>query len=199
MSTLTAMQRIDQHVSAHYSLESQVRALSKTMAETADAIIASLSEGGHVFTFGNGGSAAEAQHFVGELIGRFKRDRPPLPAVALTADSAVSSCIVNDFGSSEVFSRQLAALGRQGDVAVGFSTSGTSPNVVQALSKARELGLVTVLFTGAQAPNVTGIADLAIVSPSSETARIQEIHQLAMHIIADLVDGYPFAEGAKGE
>lgn len=199
MNAVTATELIEQHLSEHYCLEDQVRTLSGTVEATANAIIASLDAGGHVFAFGNGGSAAEAQHFVGELIGRFKRDRAPLPAVALTADSAVSTCITNDFGPTQVFSRQLEALGRPGDVAVGFSTSGRSANVVRALSKAGELGLTTVLFTGASAPDAHGLANFVIVSPSIETARIQEVHQLTMHIIADLIDSYPFTEGAQGE
>ncbi|SNU02309.1 phosphoheptose isomerase [Ruaniaceae bacterium KH17] len=172
----------------HFALARQMSKQSSQIEAAADLLWQSLAEGGCVYTFGNGGSAAEAQHFAGELIGHYSRDRRPLSSIALSADPTVMSCIANDYGVEHVFARQIESLARSGDVAVGFSTSGTSENVISALRQARKNGATTILFTGAGCPEPQKECDIVIVSPSRHTARIQEMHQLAMHIICEIID-----------
>ncbi|TCC54031.1 SIS domain-containing protein [Kribbella capetownensis] len=154
----------------------------------ADELIRRLAGGGVLYTFGNGGSAADAQHLAGELIGRYLRERRPLPAVALIGDSAVVSCIANDYSYDDVFSRQVTALARPQDMVVGFSTSGTSPTVVNGLAAARANGACSVAFTSTRGKDLAAAADLAVVVPAEETARIQEMHVLALHLVSELVD-----------
>jgi len=138
--------------------------------------------------FGNGGSAADAQHFAAELVIRFTRDRKPIPAIALTTDTSTLTAASNDLGFDQVFARQIAALGRPGDVAVGSSTSGRSPNVIEALKTARQLGLKTVAFTGRDGGELTGLADVALVVPSQVTARIQEMHLTLGHMLCGALE-----------
>jgi len=147
-----------------------------------------LRAGGKVLTFGNGGSAADAQHLAGELVGRFLRDRAALSALALTTDSSVTTAIANDMGYDSVFRRQVEAHGRPGDVAVGITTSGRSPNVVQALLLARERGLVTVALTGGGGGRLVGAVDYLIDVPHAETARIQEVHVMVVHVLCQVVE-----------
>ncbi len=148
----------------------------------------SLLAGGKVLTFGNGGSAADAQHLAGELVGRFLRDRAALSALALTTDPSVVTAIGNDLGYDAVFRRQVEAHGRPGDVAVGITTSGRSPNVVQALELARDRGLVTVGMTGGGGGRLVGLVDYLIDVPHKETARIQEVHTMVVHILCQIVE-----------
>jgi len=148
----------------------------------------SLRGGGKVLTFGNGGSAADAQHLAGELVGRFRRDRAALSAIALTTDSSVVTAIGNDMGYDSVFRRQVEAHGRPGDVAVGITTSGRSPNVVQALQLARERGLVTMGLTGGGGGRLAGAVDYLIDVPHAETARIQEVHVMVVHVLCQIVE-----------
>src|SRR5208282_5582196 len=140
--------------------------------------------------FGNGGSAADAQHLAADFVGRFAFDRPALPALALSVNSSCLTVIANDYGFDQVFSRQFEALGRQGDVAIGFSTSGNSPNVLRAFSTAKQMRLHTVALTGTPGGKLKHSPDLdvCICVPSSETPRIQECHILIGHIIAELVE-----------
>ena len=159
-------------------------ALTKAAALVADAALA----GRTTLVFGNGGSATQAQHFAAELVVRYKDDRRALPAVALAADVAVLTACANDYGFDTVFSRQVEALGRPGDVAVGLSTSGTSPNVVKALETARARGLSTVLMTGEKGLAEAAKWDVGLVVPSSETAHVQELHLAAIHLICRHVD-----------
>ena len=159
-------------------------ALTKAAALVADAALA----GRTTLVFGNGGSATQAQHFAAELVVRYKDDRRALPAVALAADVAVLTACANDYGFDIVFSRQVEALGRPGDVAVGLSTSGTSPNVVKALETARARGLSTVLMTGEKGLAEAAKWDVGLVVPSSETAHVQELHLAAIHLICRHVD-----------
>jgi D-sedoheptulose 7-phosphate isomerase len=147
-----------------------------------------LRGGGKVLTFGNGGSAADAQHLAAELVGRFLRDRAALSAIALTADSSVVTAIGNDMGYESVFRRQIEAHGRAGDAAVGITTSGRSPNVVQALQRARERGLVTVGLTGGGGGRLVGAVDYLIDVPHAETARIQEVHVMVVHVLCQIVE-----------
>ena len=147
-----------------------------------------LRGGGRVLAFGNGGSAADAQHLAGELVGRFRRDRAALSAIALTTDSSVVTAIGNDMGYESVFRRQVEAHGRPGDVAVGITTSGRSPNVVQALQRARERGLVTVGLTGGGGGRLAGAVDYLIEVPHAETARIQEVHVMVVHVLCQIVE-----------
>jgi D-sedoheptulose 7-phosphate isomerase len=147
-----------------------------------------LRAGGKVLTFGNGGSAADAQHLAAELVGRFLRDRAALSALALTCDSSVVTAIGNDMGYESIFRRQVDAHGRPGDVAVGITTSGRSPNVVQALQLARERGLVTVGMTGGGGGRLAGLVDYLIDVPHGETARIQEVHVMVVHVLCQVVE-----------
>ena len=147
-----------------------------------------LRGGGRVLAFGNGGSAADAQHLAGELVGRFRRDRAALSAIALTTDSSVVTAIGNDMGYESVFRRQVEAHGRPGDVAVGITTSGRSPNVVQALQLARERQLVTVGLTGGGGGRLAGAVDYLIEVPHAETARIQEVHVMVVHVLCQIVE-----------
>jgi D-sedoheptulose 7-phosphate isomerase len=147
-----------------------------------------LRGGGKVLTFGNGGSAADAQHLAGELVGRFLRDRAALSAIALTTDSSVTTAIANDMGYDSVFRRQVEAHGRPGDVAVGITTSGRSPNVVQALQLARERGLVTLGLTGGGGGRLVGAVDYLIDVPHAQTARIQEVHTMVVHVLCQIVE-----------
>jgi D-sedoheptulose 7-phosphate isomerase len=147
-----------------------------------------LRGGGKILTFGNGGSAADAQHLAGELVGRFLRDRAALSAIALTTDSSVTTAIANDAGYDAVFRRQIEAHGRPGDVAVGITTSGRSPNVVEALRLARERGLVTVGLTGGGGGRLAGAVDYLIDVPHTATPRIQEVHVMVVHILCQIVE-----------
>jgi D-sedoheptulose 7-phosphate isomerase len=159
-----------------------------SVVKISELLIATFQGGRKVFLFGNGGSAADAQHIAAEFVGRFAFDRPPLPAQALTVNSSSLTAIGNDYSFETVFSRQIEAFGRPGDAAIGISTSGNSPNVLRGLSVARELGLRTVAFAGSTGGNLRNTAEHCICAPSSETPRIQECHILIGHIIAELVE-----------
>ena len=154
----------------------------------------SFEGGGFLYTFGNGGSAADAQHFTGELIGHYKRDRRALPAVTLTTDATVISCVANDYSYDEVFSRQVEALARPGDVIAAFSTSGRSPNVIAGLRAAKAKGATTVLFGGATGGPAAAYADHQLLAPARETARIQEVHTLMLHLISEFLDAWAAGE-----
>lgn len=158
------------------------------IARAADLIAQSLERGGKVLTAGNGGSAAEAQHLAGELVGRYLRDRRALPAVALTADTAILTAVGNDFSFASIFARQVEALGTPGDVFVGLTTSGRSANIVRAAEAARERGLTVIALVGAQAADLEGRVDLAVTVPSTETPLIQEAHLVIVHLICALVE-----------
>ena len=161
-------------------------------------IAVALKGGGKVLLAGNGGSAADAQHIAAEFVGRFVNDRAPLAAIALTTDSSALTAIGNDYGFEHVFERQVRALGRKGDVLIGISTSGRSPNILAALRAARELGLVNVGFSrDAQSP-MRGLCDLVLAAPAEETALIQQIHITAAHAICHLVERELFGAPERG-
>lgn len=149
-----------------------------------------FAAGGHLYTLGNGGSAADAQHLAAELAGRYLRERRPLPAHALPGDPATFTCVLNDYGAEEVFARQVSAFAGPSDLVAAFSTSGRSPNVVAALARARACGAATVLFTGATGGVAAEHADHLFLVPSTETARIQEMHVVLLHLISEQVDAW---------
>jgi D-sedoheptulose 7-phosphate isomerase len=161
----------------------------EAIARAGEVIVEALRGGGQVLVFGNGGSAADAQHFVAELVGRFEATRRGWPAVALTTDPSVVSALANDFGFDAVFARQIAALGRPGDVAVGISTSGASPNVVHALEAARAQGLRTIALTGNDGGAAGRLAEVHVNVPATVTARVQEAHTTVLHALCAMVDG----------
>ena len=154
----------------------------------ADAIAGALKRGGKLLIFGNGGSAADAQHVAAELVGRFQRERMALAAVALTTDTSVLTSIGNDYAFERVFARQIEALGRAGDVALGISTSGASPNVVAALAAARALDMQTIALTGGDGGAVGQAAAIDVNVPSNATARVQEVHRTLLHVLCAIVE-----------
>ncbi len=160
----------------------------ETIAAIAEAITTSLQQDGTVYLCGNGGSAADAQHIAGELVGRFTRERKALAAVALSTDTSVLTCIANDYSYEKVFARQAEALVRKDDILWAFSTSGTSANVIAAARIAKEKGARVIAFTGRSGSKLEHIADICFCADAESTARSQEIHQLAYHIICDLVE-----------
>ena len=172
------------HTQAVQSLAGSIEVLQRM----ADMLIESLRSGGKVLIFGNGGSAADAQHIAGEFLGRFRRERPAFAAIALSTDTSTITAIGNDYSFGQVFSRQVEALIRPEDVAWGLSTSGNSVNVVLALQAARERGAKTLAFSGGDGGRMAKVADLSLVITAEQTARIQEAHQLAYHILCDLVE-----------
>jgi D-sedoheptulose 7-phosphate isomerase len=146
---------------------------------------------------GNGGSAADAQHIAAEFVNRFMLERPPLPAIALTTDSSVITSIGNDYSFEDIFSKQIKAIGMEGDVLLAITTSGNSGNVISAVKAARSLGIYTVVWTGGDGGRVRSLADMALMVKSNTTARIQEAHSLAGHIVCQLVDYILFQGGVK--
>jgi D-sedoheptulose 7-phosphate isomerase len=174
----------------HVALAGRVEALLPQADEVARRLIETYERGGRLYTFGNGGSSVDAQHFAEELVGRFQRERRPLPAQSLAADAAAVTCIANDYSFEEIFERQVRAFVRPGDMAAAFSTSGRSPNVVRGLAAAREAGATTVLFGGGDGGPAASHADVALLVPSESTARIQEFHVFFLHAVIDQVDAW---------
>jgi len=168
---------------AHERMAADVTAV----VDAAGAIAAALKDGRSVLVFGNGGSAADAQHFAAELVGRYEKERRAWPAVALTTDTSALTAIGNDYGFDRVFARQIEALGREGDVAIGISTSGKSPNVLRALEAAKARGLVTIALTG-RGGEAGRIATLHVRVDEERTARVQEVHATLLHAICELVE-----------
>jgi D-sedoheptulose 7-phosphate isomerase len=181
----------------HRSLVGRLDELLPQLDEAAQRVIDAYRAGGRLFTFGNGGSAADAQHLAAELVGRFDRERRPLAATALSVDPSVLTCIANDYSFDDLFARQVHALAAPGDIVIGFTTSGRSPNVVRGLEAARERGATTILFGGggAGAP-ATEHADHALVVPSKTTARVQEMHLLLLHLLIEQVDAWAAEDDA---
>ncbi len=162
--------------------------LEAVVIRAVDLIVNSLKDGHKVLICGNGGSAADAQHMAAELVNRFLRERKALAACALTTDSSTMTSIANDYAFERVFARQIEALGRAGDVLVAISTSGNSPNVIEALRMARTMGLHTISLLGKDGGLAKGLAEVEIIVPSSSTPRIQEVHQLIIHAICEDVE-----------
>lgn len=167
---------------------------SQKVADAASALTAAFRQGRKVLLFGNGGSAADAQHIAAEFVGRFIPDRRALPAISLATDTSTLTALGNDYGYNAVFSRQIEALGVSGDVAIGISTSGNSPNVIEALTAARSKGMITVGFTGESGGKMNTHTDILFCVPSKVTPRIQETHLTLAHILCELVDRELFPE-----
>ena len=178
-----------------YELQSHIKTIDKVInnmesdiEKVSALVIDRLKKGNKIFIFGNGGSAADAQHFAAELTGRYKTERVALPAIALTTDTSALTAIGNDYGYDIVFQRQLEALANDGDIAIGISTSGNSQNVINAFDFAKNNNITTILFSGKDGGKLKSIADLSLVVPSDNTPRIQEMHILFIHIICQIVD-----------
>ena len=159
-----------------------------SVVTAADAITKALKQNGRIYICGNGGSAADAQHIAGEFVGRFRRERKALPAVALATDTSVLTCIANDYDYEKVFARQVEGLVRKGDILWAFSTSGSSANILAAVELAKQIGATVLAFTGRANSKLEEMADICFCADNESTARSQEIHQLAYHIICDLVE-----------
>jgi D-sedoheptulose 7-phosphate isomerase len=174
----------------HVTTAQQSFDLLPSVREVAAVLCESFAERRILYTFGNGGSAADAQHFTGEIIGHYKRDRRPLGAVTLSTDPTTMTCIANDYSWDDVFSRQVEGLARKGDVVAAFTTSGNSANIVAGLAAGRRAGATTVLFGGGTGGAALEHADYALIAPSSITPRIQEVHTFMLHAISEYVDAW---------
>jgi D-sedoheptulose 7-phosphate isomerase len=160
------------------------------IVHVATLIANAFHNGNKVLLFGNGGSATDAAHIAAEFVGRYKRERVPLPAIALATDIAAITCIANDYGYEELFARQVRAHGRKGDIAIGISTSGNSPNVLKGIEAARDCGLATIAWTGANGGKLAGLVDYPFIVPSTVTSRIQESHITLGHVLCELVEDH---------
>ena len=182
-----------ERIAAHFaeSIEVKQRVLEMeigTLAQSAEILVAALRRGNRVLLCGNGGSAADSQHIAAELVGRFGRERTALPAIALTTDTSILTALANDYSYADVFARQVEAWGSSGDVLVGISTSGNSPNVLKAMRTARERGMHTIGFTGASGGQLPEVADVCFRVPSRSTSRIQESHITAGHALCEMIE-----------
>ena len=175
----------------------QDTALLATARQIAAVITAALRAGNKLLIVGNGGSAADAQHIAAEIVGRYKQDRPAYAAIALTTDTSALTAIANDYGFEQVFARQVAGLGRRGDVLLALSTSGRSPNILAALRTARERALITIGFTGSKGEALGALCDHVLVAPGDDTAVIQQIHLAVAHGICDEIEQALMREGAR--
>lgn len=185
-------ERVKQHFQASINTKMQAMdALTPFITEAADRMVQALLNEKKILSCGNGGSAGDAQHFSAEMLNRFERERPPLPAIAITTDTSTLTSIGNDYSYDEVFSKQVRALGQTGDVLLAISTSGNSRNVIQAIHAAHDRGMVVVQLTGKEGGNMRellGDNDVEICVPAISTARIQEVHLLVIHCLCDLID-----------
>ena len=179
---------IEEHFIAHRATLDLVAELSESIEKVANLLIHCLKNDGTIFWCGNGGSASDSQHLAGELVGRFDGDRRPLKSIALTADSAVMTCIVNDYGYEHIFSRQVEALGSEGDVLVGITTSGNSKNVLHAFKMAEKRGMETIGLLGKGGGKAASSVKQSIIISSKSTARVQEMHILISHILCTLIE-----------
>ena len=180
---------IASQLAAHRDVITKVeQELSPLIAEMVTQLVETFTNGGKLLVMGNGGSAADAQHFVAEIVGRFKMERRGLPAIALSTDTSILTAIGNDYGFDRVFHRQIEALAAPGDLVVGISTSGNSPNVLLALELAREKGCRTVGLLGKDGGSIKSVCDLALIVPTNDTPRVQEGHITIIHIVCDLLE-----------
>ncbi len=178
----------------HLATAEAMTALLPRVTAVAELLVETFGGGRSVWTFGNGGSAADAQHLSGELLGHYKRDRRPLPCLTLGTDAVVTTCTANDYDFDDVFARQVSAVTRPGDVVCAFSTSGRSANVVNGLRAAQANQAVTVMFGGRDGGPAVAFCDHALIAPSHATARIQEMHTLMLHMISEHVDAWAAGE-----
>ena len=166
------------------------------IVQVATLIANAFQNGNKVLLFGNGGSSTDAAHIAAEFVGRYQRDRAPLPAIALATDIAAITCIANDYGYEELFARQVRAHGRKGDIAIGISTSGNSPNVLKGVAAARDGGLTTIAWTGANGGKLAALVDYPFIVPSTVTSRIQESHITLGHVLCELVEDHFLGKAA---
>jgi len=185
-------------IAEHLALAGRIEELLPEVERVVAALVSCYEQGGRVYTFGNGGSAADSLHFAEELVARFKRERRPLPAQSFAADPTVLTCIANDYEFDELFARQVRAFVRADDVVVGFTTSGRSTNVVRGLAAAQEAGATTVLFGGGDGQPAAQHSDVKLVVPAESTARVQEMHVLLLHLILDEVDHWASSSAGVG-
>ena len=179
---------IENEIAAHLKVAETMSSLTNTVEIAAQLCIDTLQDGGKLLIFGNGGSAADAQHIAAELVGRYKMDRKGMPAIALTTDTSAITAISNDFGYEHIFKRQVEALANKGDVLIGISTSGTSSNVIHGLKMATQIGCRSIGFSGSDGGEMNQICDVSIQVPSEDTPRIQEMHIVIGHIICHLIE-----------
>lgn len=163
---------------------------SNKLIEISNLITKSIEKGGKILIAGNGGSAADAQHFAAELVGRFMKERKALAAIALTTDSSVLTCMGNDYGFNDIFDRQIEALGHENDIFFGISTSGNSENIIRAVNKAKDMGIKTVGLLGKDGGKLKELCDYNMILPYKETARVQEHHIMTIHLICEFVENY---------
>lgn len=178
----------DSSLEGHFEIFSTLAALRGEVVRAARLMADSIGRGGKVLVCGNGGSAADAQHFAAELVGRFRKDRRAWPAIALTTDSSILTAVANDYGFDTVFTRQVEALGRDGDVFLGISTSGRSENVLGAAARARSIGMKTIGLLGSDGGRLAPIVDVAVTVGSSITARTQEAHIFVLHAWCEMIE-----------
>lgn len=188
MEMREGVRRGEEVFAAAIKIHDRVRSNLGPAIVAAQAISDALKAGHKLLVFGNGGSAADAQHLAGELVGRFQRERAAMPAIALTVDTSILTAIGNDYSFKQVFARQVEALGRPGDVALGISTSGESPNVVAALQTARAKGLKTVALTGRDGGSVGRAAEIHVNVPDENTQRVQEVHMTLLHVMCEVIE-----------
>lgn len=165
-----------------------IRQNAEVLGQAVGMVVEAFKAGNKVLLFGNGGSAADAQHIAAEFVNRYQIERPPLPAIALTTDTSILTSISNDYGYIDSFSKQVKALGKEGDVAIGISTSGTAANVIKAIKTAKEMGLKTIALTGGDGGDLAKLTDIALVVDSPITPRIQEVHITIGHVLCEMVD-----------
>jgi len=175
-------------------MEALERELTPRMIQVAELLVEAFRNGKKLLVMGNGGSAADAQHLAGEIVGRFRLERPGLPAIALNTDTSILTAVGNDYGYEAIFRRQVEAHGQEGDVVIGISTSGSSPNVLSALRLAREKGCRTVGLLGKDGGSIKGLVDIDLTVPGHDTPRIQEGHITIIHILCELVEQALFGE-----
>ncbi|MFH1221611.1 MAG: D-sedoheptulose 7-phosphate isomerase [Candidatus Micrarchaeota archaeon] len=172
----------------HIKVAQETKKLAPQMEKAAQLLKTTLASGRKILVCGNGGSAADAQHFAAELVGKFKKERPAMPAIALTTDTSILTAVGNDYGFDKIFSRQVEALGAAGDVLIAISTSGNSPNVLLAMQGAQKKGMKIITLAGKGGGKMKGMADAELIVPSDNTPRIQEMHGLLIHMLCELID-----------
>ena len=180
--------RITAAIKSHLEAADKIAALAPEIERAASALAGVIASGGKILVCGNGGSAADSQHIAGELVGRFKKERRAIAAIALSTDTSILTCLSNDYGFDRVFERQVEALGRKGDALIAISTSGASVNVLNAAKRARELGLFTLGLLGRGGGLIKPACDVALVIEGTDTPRIQEMHLLCAHMICELIE-----------
>ena len=188
MPSQEAARLAEKAFAATIALHDRIRVNLGSTLLAAETMLEAIKAGHKLLLFGNGGSASDAQHMSAELVGRFQRERAAIAAIALTTDTSILTSIANDYSFKQVFARQIEALGRAGDVAFGISTSGESPNVVQALNAAKAKGLKTIALTGRDGGSVGRAADLHVNVPDQSTARVQEVHRTLIHVMCEVIE-----------